>query len=208
MVYRRPRLRSRYEKNKKTQPSGGWSVSAKAFQGPLDQLANTIAYKVQREGSLPRYSLKPVFIIPDIYYLLRQSHQTFNFSCFLNADERRKKDVGYRIAYSIVTLPLVRTMIDCLYNITAILKNPGPKGYQFRESGLKETLKALDADQQRYGGNPRWDAWIARYREFLDLDMRRTGITEKDVAAAERWPTLGKYLRPKKTRRSQHINSF
>jgi hypothetical protein len=48
-------------------------------------------------------------------------------------------------------------MIDCLYNITAILKSPGPKGYQFRESGFKQILTALDADERRYGGDPKWD---------------------------------------------------
>lgn len=191
-------MRSPHGKGKKkTQPSE-WRIDAKTFQGPLDELADTIAYKVQREGALPKYSLKPVFVVVDIYYLLRQAHRTFDLFCFMNADERRKKDVGYRIAYSIVILPLVRTMIDCLYNITAILKNPGPKGYQFRESGLKQTLKALDADQRRYGGNPAWDTWITKYREFIKDDMRRTGINERDISDAKIWPTLGRYLTPKK----------
>src|ERR1700747_3286450 len=89
-------------------------------------------------------------------------------------------------------------MIDCLYNITTILTNPWRKGYQFRESGLKQIFKALDADQERYGGNPVWDAWITGYRGFLNLDMRRTGITEKEVAAATLWPKLSQYLRLKK----------
>jgi hypothetical protein len=119
-------------------------LNAKTFQQPLDELSDTIAYKVQREG--PGYGLKPSFVIPDIYYILRQAHRTYDLFCFMNADERREKDVDYRIAYSAVILPLVRTMIDCLYNITAILKSPGPKGYQFRESGLKQILNALDAD--------------------------------------------------------------
>ena len=120
-------------------------------------MANTIALKVNREG--PARSLKPDFVIPDIYFLLRQSHQTCNSFYFMNAAERREKDVAYRMAYSVVILPLVRTMIDCLYNVTAILKNSGPKGYQFRESGLKRMLQALDADKRRFGDNPKWDGW-------------------------------------------------
>ncbi len=182
-------------KNKKIKPSEQ-HLDARTFQQPLDELANTIALKIQREGH--QHSLKPSFVIPDIYYLLRQIHQTYNLFCFINADERRQCDVGYRIAYSVVILPLVRTMIDCLYNITTILKNPGPTGYQFRESGLKQILKALDADEQRYGGNPKWDTWIAKHREHIDLEMRRTGITEADVKSATLWPTLSGYLRPKK----------
>lgn len=121
---------------KEVKISSVWHLNAKTFQEPLNELANTIAYKVQREGHalLPT----PSFVIADIYYLLRQAHQTYNLFRFMNADERRQKDVDYRIAYSALILPLVRTMIDCLYNITSILENPDLKGHQFRESGLKQ----------------------------------------------------------------------
>jgi len=171
-------------------------IDGKTFQHQLDELATTIAFKVQREGAghLPQ----PIFVTADIYYLLRQAQQTYNFFCFINADERRQKDVDYRIAYSAVTLPLVRTMIDCLYNITAILNDPGPKGYQFRESGVKQILEALDSDQQKYGGDPKWDVWIANRRKQLELEMRTTGLTEPEVRVAKLWPTLGGYLRTKK----------
>ncbi len=170
-------------------------IDGSAFQHQLDDLATTIAFKVQREGAgcLP----KPIFVTADIYYLLRQAQRTYNLFCFINADETRQKDVDYRIAYSAVTLPLVRTMIDCLYNITAILKNPGPKGYQFRESGLKQILEALDADQQKYAGDPNWDAWIGDRRKQIDFEMRMTGLTEPEVRAAKLWPTISGYLRQK-----------
>jgi hypothetical protein len=180
--------------NKKINPPQP-RLDARKFQCPLGELTNTIAFKVQREGH--NHLPKPIFVIPDIYYLLRQAFQTYNLFCFMNAEERIKKDVDYRPAYSAAILPLVRTMIDCLYNITAILKSPGKKGYQFRESGLKQILNALDADEQRYGGDPRWDEWIVKHREHLDLEMRRTGITHADVKSASLWPTLGAYLRQK-----------
>jgi hypothetical protein len=89
-----PKIRSPHGKGKKkTQPSE-WRIDAKTFQGPLDELADTIAYKIQREGALPKYSLKPVFVVADIYYLLRQAHRTFDLFCFMNADERKKKRCG------------------------------------------------------------------------------------------------------------------
>jgi hypothetical protein len=109
-------------KNKEVKPSEP-HLDAKTFQKPLDELTNTIALKVQREGT-KHPTMKPRFVIDDIYYLLRQSHQTYNLFCFINADDRREKDVDYRVAYSAVILPLLRTMIDCLYNITAILITP------------------------------------------------------------------------------------
>ncbi len=171
-------------------------LDARTFQYKLDELANTIAFKVQREGH--QHALKPLFVIPDIYFLLRQSHQTYNLFFFINADERRQKDYDWRVAYSAVVLPLVRTMIDCLYNITAILQNPGVKGHQFRESGYKLTLQTLDADEVRYGGDPKWDSYIAGRRKMIEFDMRTNGITEAQVKAAKTWPTLSAYLRVKK----------
>jgi hypothetical protein len=196
---------------KKPKAETTWLIlDAKTFQHQLDQLATTIALKVHREGH--KHIPKPAFVIPDIYYLLRQCQQTYNFFFFMSAEERRKRDPGYKMAYSIVILPLIRTMIDCLYNITAILSNPGPKGYQFRESGLGQISRALDRDEQKYGGDPKWDVHIAKYREFIELDMRRNDITEADTKAAQLWPTLSAYLRPKKntplTAHQQFLRTF
>src|SRR6266404_5263230 len=168
-------------------------LDARTFQTPLDELTTTIALKVQREGTT--HGLKPDFVVPDIYFLLRQSHQTYNLFFFINADERRKKDVDWRVAYSAVILPLIRTMIDCLYNITAILQSPGVNGYKFRKSGYKLTLLSLDADERRYGGDPRWDAYIADRRKQIAFDMRINGFIEAEVRAAVIWPTLSAYLR-------------
>ena len=68
-----------------------------------------------------------------------------------------RKTLTGRPAYSVVALPLVRNMIDCLYNITAILQNPGLHGPRFRKYGYKKLLAGLDEDQTNYGGKPEWD---------------------------------------------------
>ncbi|SRR6266849_896502 len=172
-------------------------LDARTFQQKLDELTTTLAFKVQREGY--QHGLQPAFVVPDIYFLLRQAQQTYNLFFFLNADERRQKDVDWRVAYSAVILPLVRTMIDCLYNITAILQNPGVKAYEFRASGYKLTLRALDADEQRYGGDPKWDDYIASQRKMIAFDMRANGFAESEVRSAPTWRTLSGYLRIKKT---------
>jgi len=62
---------------------------------------------------------------------------------------------------------LIRNMIDSLYNITAILQNPGANGPWYKISGFKKLLTALDDDESRYGGRPDWDQWIKRGRDFL-----------------------------------------
>ena len=173
------------------------ALDARTFQSKLDELTTTIAFKIQREGY--QHGLQPAFLGVDMYYLLRQAQQTYNLFFFINADERREKDVDWRPAYSAVILPLVRTMIDCLYNVTAILQNPGVKAHQFRSSGYKLTLSALDADEQRYTGDPQWDHYIASQRTLLTSDMKANGFVEAEVRNAPMWRTLSAYLRIKKT---------
>jgi hypothetical protein len=172
------------------------NLDGRTFQQPLIELANTLALKVQREG--PKMLPKPVWVTTDTFVLLRQAMHTYDLFFFLNADERRQKDVDWRVAYSVASLPLIRCMIDCLYNVTVILQKPGLKGYQFRESGYKKTLEALDADERRYGGDPKWDAYIASQRARIGSAMRSDGLTESEVRQAKSWPTLGAYLRVKK----------
>lgn len=120
---------------------------------------------------------------------------TYNLFFYLNADERVEKDPHYRKQYSIVMLPLIRNMIDSLYNITAILENPVIKGAEFRKSGYKAKLDALDEAAAKYGGQPDWEEWIASSRAFLYEDMRRNGFTLLEVSNAPQWPTLGRYIK-------------
>jgi hypothetical protein len=181
------------DKKKLKVPEGMVELKAKTFQMQLDQLADTLCYKVQREG--PRKLSKPLFAIVDIYMLMRQAHQSYRLFIYMNSDERRIKDPNWRIAYSITILPIIRCMIDCLYNVTAILQSPGPKGYQFRESGYNKAFEALDADERRYGGDPKWDQYIAEKRRGIEIGMQSVGITMDDIKAATTWPTLSRYLR-------------
>jgi hypothetical protein len=168
-------------------------LDAKTFQKQLDSLTDTIAYKVQREGTT--HSLKPDFVVLDIYLLIRQAHQIYNLFFFMNADERREKDVDWSVAYSVVILPLIRTMIDCLYNVSAILLDSGATRYRFRASGYKMTLEALDSDKEHYGGRPDWDADIARRHAMIQQGIALDGFTESEIRSTKTWPTLSGYLR-------------
>lgn len=170
-------------------------MDASKFQMPLGQLANTLAFKVQREG--PRLIPNPVFLSHDVFMLIRQAAHTYDLFFYLNADEKRHKEIGWKVAYGAVTLPLIRCMIDCLYNVTAMLDNPA-RGYTFRLSGYRKALEALDLDEKRYGGDADWDAYIARQRGVVDLMSRNDGFKASDMKTGATWPTLGIYLRTKK----------
>jgi len=168
-------------------------IEAKTFQHKLEELTATMAYKVDREGE--GVGLKPAFVAKDVYFQIRLAGQIYNLFFYLNSDERRQKDCDWKVAYSAAILPLVRTMIDCLFNVTAILQDPPYFGQWFRKSGFRYLLEALDQDEARYAGQPRWDAYIAKYRGMTAFEIRRDGFDEAGVRASEKWPTLSRYVK-------------
>jgi hypothetical protein len=173
-----------------------WSVDASKFQNQLGELTATIALKVQREGPQIMGSGNAAM---DIYVLVRQAQRTCDLFFYLNADEHRAGP-HWRSIYTIVALPLVRSMIDCLYNITMMLEDPRNKPAEFRKSGYKMALEALEEDKLKYGTNPdpRWKDWLMKRESTLDFTIRNDGFKFSEVMAQNRWPTLGTYLREKK----------
>jgi hypothetical protein len=173
-----------------------WTVDASKFQNQLGELTATIALKVQREGI--RIVRDPK-AITDIYVLVRQAQRTSDLFFYLNADEHREGP-HWRAIYTIVALPLIRSMIDCLYNITAMLQNPGSKPAEFRKSGYRMALEALEEDKARYGNNQdvRWTEWLVKRGSTLEFTIRVDGFKLDEVMTQSRWPTLGAYLRKKK----------
>jgi hypothetical protein len=170
-------------------------IDAATFQRPLETLAEVLAQKVKREA--PKLLSAPLYVGVDVHVLIRQAIYTYNLLCYLNADERRENDCYWRNAYTIATLPLIRNIIDCFYNVTAILENPRINGPWFRRSGYKKLLTVLDEEEKRYGGQPKWDRWVKNSRDGIDLQMRANGMTKADVLAQNPWPTLGKYISDK-----------
>lgn len=156
-------------------------------------LPRFLAQKVKREA--PKLLAAPGYVAFDLHVLIRQAMYTYDLLFYVNADERREIDCYWRPAYTVVTLPLIRNMIDCLYNITAILQDPGQNGPRFRRYGIKKFLAGLDEDEVRYGGRPDWDEWVAKGRSWADFDARNNGLNMQEVLAEKEWPTLGKYIR-------------
>jgi hypothetical protein len=167
-------------------------LDASTFRPRLAELTDTIAYKVQREGH--QRGLKPDSVADSIYYQPRLTSQIYDLFFYLNADKRRKEDCDWRPGFSAAILPLIRTMIDCLYNIAAILQDPPFYGRWFRLSGYRNFLESLDADERRYGGQPRMDRYVATYRRKAHDSMRIDGFSEAEARASEYWLTLGRYV--------------
>jgi hypothetical protein len=113
-------------------------VDAQTFQKPLGRLAEVLAQKVRREA--PKMLSAPRYVSEDLYILIRKAMCTYDLFFYENADERRQGDPYFRGVYSILLLPLVRKVIDCLYNITFFLQDPAANGAWFRKRGYKREL--------------------------------------------------------------------
>ena len=170
-------------------------IDASTFQSVIENLAITLTHKVEREGisRLPN----PNYLVTDLGVLLRQATYTYDLLYFLHSDEIRQHR-GYRQGYSFACLPLVRTMIDCLYNISALLEAPADRGPAFRRSGYRRLLESLDKEQAAHLSERDWTDHIHAQRELLAIDMRSVNITEAEARAEPLWPTLSAYLRVKK----------
>jgi hypothetical protein len=169
-------------------------INAKTFQEPLAKLAEVMAQKVKREGA--RYLQAPDFVADDMFTIIRQALATYHLLFYLNADERREQDCYWNNKYGVVTAPLVRSMIDCLYNITAILEDP-ERGVAYRKSGLKNRLADIEEDERNYRGKPEWDSYNANQKLVLRSLIAGSLLSEDDILHAKNWPTLGTYLRGK-----------
>ena len=94
---------------------------AGTYQKPLGALAEVLALKLSREATK---LIRPAYAAIDMHVMLRVTMRAYDLLHYINADERREKDTDWRLSYTISSLPLIRNMIDCLYNITAILQDP------------------------------------------------------------------------------------
>src|SRR5579862_5766438 len=133
-------------------------VKANTFQEPLAGLVETMVQKVFREGVAQ--TAWPSTVSDDISMMLRYSLSVYRVLFYLNADIRRKEDLDWQIEYGVSAMSLVRSLIDCFYNITAILQRPSKNGPAYRKSGLKKILNDLEEDRHKYLGRPEWDAYV------------------------------------------------
>jgi hypothetical protein len=158
------------------------------FQDQLFKLAENIAQKLLREA--PQRLQNPPYAAEDLFVLLRQAIVTLKLIWYLHVDERRKDDVDWRKEYTFAVTPVVRTMIDDLYNVTRILEDPQKQAVIFRRYGFQQAYKALKRDEQRYADRKEWKGHLAKKRDQIDAMVKKSEI---DITLHADWTTLGSY---------------
>jgi hypothetical protein len=165
-------------------------IDVGTFQDQLFLLAENIAQKLFREA--PQRIPNPAYVAEDLFAMLRQAIATLKLIWYLHTDERREGDVYWRNQHTFALTPVVRTMIDDLYNVTRILENPREQGVIYRRYGFQQADKALKRDEQRYADREEWKKPLAEKRGKLDALAKKCGI---DITLPAPWDTLGRYAK-------------
>jgi hypothetical protein len=166
-------------------------IDANTFQRPLDELAEVIAQKALREGS--KCIAGPDYVTFDLFILIRHALTAYRFFSWVNADEHTS-DYRWKDGYTVMALSSVRTMIDCLYNILAILENPPARAVDFRLNGFDKKMKALNDEKARYGNDPAWDDHISERGTVLRLGIRQSQFDPDAMPKFNKWKTLGQFI--------------
>jgi hypothetical protein len=172
-------------------PAKSEMVNAKEFQEDLAALAETMVNQVFTEGA-KRGGLS-IFVSQDISVILKYSLSIYRLLFYINADEHRAAP-EWRTDYGVTGMGLVRSLIDCLYNVTAILQDPAKVWPSYRRSGFRRVLRDLDEDQQRYAGKQKWEEYVEGRRKVVELQLRQSGFTLDEVKKQGPWLTLGAYV--------------
>ena len=178
------------EQRLSNRPSGTILIDASRFSGQISELALTVTLKIEREVTPHSQSTA----LADISIVLRYLTQVYDLLRLINSDEIRFESAVYRTSYSFVSLPLVRTMIDGLYNCMIMLHDPS-SSRRFRISGYFRKREALNDDENKYRNDPVWSDDLLRRKQILMEQMKQDGITSSDLNdKSNEWPLLGKYL--------------
>ena len=171
-------------------------IDAKTFQMQLGELTQTMVEKVRRQG--PTHITPVQLVCDDLVILLRYALSIYSLLFYLNADDRRREDACWKDHFGVTAMSLVRSLIDCLYNITSILENPGVKGAEYRNSGFKNMLKDLDELRRKDNGDPKWMSYLDELASNIHRMIVASGSSIAEVREQKSWPTLGTFVKAAK----------
>ena len=180
-------------------------IDASKFPVAVSNLARTVINKLEREGHT-------IAGLPDngaeISLILRQVAHTYNLILFINADDNRFENYGYHSAYSFVSLPLVRTMIDGLYNCTAMLNDP-LSARRYKISGFFRMRETLQANEAAYADRPEWVEALKFQRRSYEEGLLINGIATIELDNTKnKWLLLGEYLKGADTPHKQMLRKL
>lgn len=168
-------------------------VNAEPYCLPLVELSRRLTLHLERAAGPPNTNEDPAYYIARI---LRHSSATYHLLLWINAEDTRFGAIGYYPIFSSVSLPLIRTMIDCFYNATLLLNYPDwLKRYKISSYyRIKKTIERSESSNSNKEDIEVTHS-LTRQKEALAHAMQKDGINEQDLGnKAKKWPLLSEYV--------------
>ena len=186
------------------------AINASDFQSELATASERMVQKLDREFRTlivtAPFNAKE-YVATDLIAIFRQAICTKNLLFYLHSDERRNNDPDWRESYTFACLPLVRTIIDDLYNTIRIINDPHANGTLFRRAGYNKAFRALEEQEALHGDDQARVKHLQLKKHRLLVAMVEDGIALKSLSKKDKWDTLSAYLR-EAAKKSDEASAF
>ena len=180
-------------------------IDAATFQPQLFALSKTMIHLVERAGVNERGL--PPHVAEDISMLLRFSAGILAHLYYIHAKTfSEDRDPHCLPEYTFVTLPQVRVLIDCLYNVTLLLELPEVHGRSFRADGYRQ-IEVTTEEIKRIVGDESRTKHLEETRKSFEASRCADGISNEEMEQGS-WPTLSYYLKKTSSENADFLRRF
>ncbi len=127
---------------------------------------------------------------------VRLAINTYKTIAFICSDVNDGADRDPRLALSVP--PLNRTILEIIVSVLYLLEDLPRHTALFFRAAWRDEQEMLDKYQERYGGRPRWDAYIEQRLKThakAESQLHITADEKNDLNKILRWPKPAKVLR-------------
>jgi hypothetical protein len=163
------------------------------FGPELGLLFKTIENKLRNQWPVRLRSEGALFVLQGHVVV---SHTTYRTIVHLCSDNPLQD--GRRAEYAIAAPPLIRTILDAVFNFVYIFQDLTPRLDRFYKGGWREIREEHDRLRDAYGKDPDWQEWLRDFTAYVESGPQLFGITNEEVAELKRlpyWPTPAQMLR-------------
>ena len=100
---------------------------------------------------------------------------------------------------------LLRNMIDLLFNIVALIDNPGSNIERFMKADYRHKWEIYQQEYKEYHSDDKWGDWLKNKEKFLDETSKRLKLSEDEKVNPQK--QLAYWLTPSQMIKSKFFSS-
>jgi hypothetical protein len=164
------------------------------IQGDWDSLLQGMTLKLEREFPAEAASNGAREFL---WFTFRVALNTYRSMAYICGD--KPADPLRKLEYAVSCPPLVRTLVDSLFNVIFALEDLENRVTWYYKSGWREDYEKLERYMSEYGSAPEWKSWLETDRATLEHGIKVWGITDEEAKNFKKmidwWPTPARMIR-------------